>query len=211
MTPLTWCALTGVALIVLLVAERLDSRPGIAVTKPIASTGFLGAAWAAGALESSYGQLIFVALVLSWLGDVLLIPKGAKRAFLAGLVAFLGGHVAYAAAFISLGLDPTVTAVTAVPLAIVAATVGQYLVRSAPEKLRMPVVGYIAVISIMVATAAGAVGAGASALVVVGAVIFYFSDLGVARDRFVQKSFWNKLVLLPLYYAAQLIFATSVP
>ncbi len=210
MTPLAWCGFTAVALIFLLVAEHRDSRPAIAVIKPITSTGFLGAAWASGALDSSYGIAIFTALVLSWLGDVLLIPKGAKGAFLGGLVAFLGGHVAYVVAFVMLGLDPMVTAATFVPLAIAAATVGRYLANAAPDNLRVPVIGYIAVISTMVATAAGAVAGGATVALIVGAVIFYLSDLGVARDRFVQKSIWNRVLLLPLYYAAQLLFATSV-
>ena len=210
MTPLAWCGLTAVGLVALLLAEHRDSRPAMAVIKPITSAGFLGAAWASGALESSYGIAIFVALILSWLGDVLLIPKGAKGAFLAGLVAFLGGHVAYAAAFVMLGIDPLVTAATVLPLAIAAATVGRFLVNAAPDNLRVPVMGYIAVISTMVATAAGAVAEGATPPRVVGAVIFYRSELGGARDRFVKKSIWNRVFLLPLYYGAQLLFATSV-
>jgi hypothetical protein len=32
----------------------------------------------------------------------------------------------------------------------------------------------------------------------------------VARERFVQKSFVNRGVGLPLYYGAQILFATSV-
>jgi hypothetical protein len=38
---------------------------------------------------------------------------------------------------------------------------------------------------------------------------FYLSDLAVARDRFVARAFVNRLWGLPLYYAAQILFAVS--
>ena len=210
MSAAAWVGFTIVSVGLLLVFEALEHRRGIAVVKPIASTGFLGVAVASGALDTVYGGAIFAALALSWLGDVLLIPKGAKAAFLGGLVAFLLGHVAYAIAFTMRGVDVGAAAIAAVALALGAVSIGRMLVRAAPANLRVPVVAYIAVISTMVAAAAGAVGAGVEPAILVGAVMFYFSDLGVARDRFVQKSFWNKAVLLPLYYGAQLIFALSV-
>ena len=209
MTVTAWIVFVFVALFALLVAERRSHR-AVIVIKPLVSTGFIAVALASGALGSTYGQIVLVALALSWLGDVLLIPREARRAFLAGLLAFLGGHVAYAAAFVVLGLDAGAVVVAAVPLGILAATVGRYLANAAPPKLRRPVVGYIVVISVMVATAAGAVSAGAPARILLGAVMFYLSDLGVARERFVQKSFWNRAITLPLYYGAQVLFATSV-
>ncbi len=42
------------------------------------------------------------------------------------------------------------------------------------------------------------------------AVMFYFSDLAVARDRFVEPGPVNRLWGLPLYYAAQFVFAATV-
>ena len=56
-------------------------------------------------------------------------------------------------------------------------------------------------------------GAGASAAdprIFAGALLFYLSDLSVARDRFVAPGFANGLVGLPLYYAAQLVLASTV-
>jgi len=44
----------------------------------------------------------------------------------------------------------------------------------------------------------------------VGAVLFFLSDLLVARDRFVAPGFGNRLLGLPLYYAAQLLLASAV-
>ena len=47
-------------------------------------------------------------------------------------------------------------------------------------------------------------------MVLAGAVLFFLSDLGVARDRFVSPGVWNRAVGLPLYYGAQLLLAASV-
>ena len=48
--------------------------------------------------QQPYDWLVVAALVLSAAGDVALIPS-SRRWFLAGLVAFLLGHLAYALAF----------------------------------------------------------------------------------------------------------------
>jgi hypothetical protein len=47
-------------------------------------------------------------------------------------------------------------------------------------------------------------------VVFVGAFSFYFSDLFVARDRFLKKEFLNRLVGLPMYYTGQFLLAFSV-
>ncbi|KAL0489092.1 lysoplasmalogenase [Acrasis kona] len=44
----------------------------------------------------------------------------------------------------------------------------------------------------------------------IGSIMFYLSDLCVARQAFIQKSFYNKLIGLPLYYFAQMIIASSI-
>jgi hypothetical protein len=47
-------------------------------------------------------------------------------------------------------------------------------------------------------------------MVFAGAVAFYFSDVFVARDRFVKNEFINRLVGLPMYYAGQFLIAFSL-
>ena len=76
--------------------------------------------------------------------------------------------------------------------------------------MRGPVVAYVIVISVMTVLAAGATGAGASALVLPGALAFVVSDLAVARQRFVHATFANKLWGLPLYYGGVSLLAASV-
>jgi uncharacterized membrane protein YhhN len=203
-------AATVVAVIGLLFSEYRGLRPGVWVAKPLASTGFIAVALAAGALETPYGLTVLVALVLCWVGDVFLIPKGASTLFLVGLVSFLLGHVGFAVAFTLRGSDPlwmAAAAVLALPPALV---VLRWLHPHLPEKMRAPVVAYVAVISLMVVTAAGTTAATGRCAIGLGAICFYLSDLHVARHRFVSQSFWNKSWGLPLYYAAQLILASTV-
>jgi uncharacterized membrane protein YhhN len=200
---------TGVAVIALLASEYRGSRSGVWVAKPLASTGFIAVAVASGALETPYGQAVLVALVFCWVGDVFLIPKGASALFLVGLVSFLLGHLVFAVAFILRGADPLWMAAAALLVLPPALVVLRWLDPHLPQKMRIPVVAYVAVISLMVVTAAGAAAAGRGAIGL-GAICFYLSDLHVARHRFVSRSFWNKSWGLPLYYAAQLILASTV-
>jgi uncharacterized membrane protein YhhN len=99
---LPWILLTAAALAGLLVAESRGSPWGIYVCKPLASLGFLGAAVAAGAPGSLYGRTVLAALVLSWIGDVLLM-SARSAVFLAGLGSFLLAHVAFGGAFLLRG------------------------------------------------------------------------------------------------------------
>lgn len=205
---LPFVLLTAAAVAVLLAAELRGARTVRWAAKPLASTGFLGAALAAGALHSGYGRAVLVALVLCWLGDVLLLGR-ARPAFLAGLGVFLLGHLAFAAAFARRGLDPTWTvgaALLAVPPAVAAL---RWLRPHVPDALRAPVHAYVAVISAMLALAVGAA-PGAGAALALGALLFYVSDLAVARDRFVAPGPANKLWGLPLYYASTLVLASTV-
>ena len=201
---------TVVAVGGLLLSEYLDSRSGVWIAKPLASTGFIAVALAAGALETSYGLTVLVALVLCWVGDVFLIPKGASALFLVGLVSFLLGHVGFAVAFILREPDPLWMAAAAALALPPAFLVLRWLRPHLPEKMRIPVVAYVVVISLMVVTAVGAASATGQTAIGVGGISFYLSDLHVARHRFVSQSFWNKAWGLPLYYAAQLILASTV-
>jgi uncharacterized membrane protein YhhN len=180
------------------------------VAKPLASTGFIAVAVAAGALTTPYGLAVLVALALCWVGDVLLIPKGAKTPFLVGLTSFLLGHLGFAVAFGLLGPDPLWMAAAAALALLPVFAVLRWLRPHLSERMRIPVVVYVVVISLMVVVAVGAAASTGRAAIAVGAVCFYLSDLSVARHRFVSESFWNKTWGLPLYYAAQLILASTV-
>lgn len=201
--------LTLGALVLLLVAEQRGSALGKWLTKPVASLGFVWLGLQQGALHSGWGTTVLVGLCLCLVGDVLLIPKD-KRAFLAGLIAFLGGHLAYAVAFVQRGVDLPAVGLAALGLTVAAAPVLRWLWPHLPTRMRAPVVAYVVGISAMVATAIGTGAAAAHNGLVLGALLFYVSDLCVARNRFVAPGFANRLVGLPLYYAGNLLIALAV-
>lgn len=206
---LPWIALTCAALAGLLAAEWRGSQRGIYFCKPLASSGFLAAAVASGALGSVYGRVILAGLLLSWLGDFFLISDQSSS-FLAGLGSFLLAHLAYGAAFAWRGQALPWTAAALALLTVVAWRISRWLRPHLPGSLRIPVHIYMAVITGMLTLAAGTVAAGSPWIIVAGAFAFYLSDLSVARDRFVYPSVVNKLWGLPLYYAAQLCLAASI-
>lgn len=198
----------GLLVAALLVATKLGRRSLDWVLKPSAAACFVAAGWLAGALDSTWGRALFAGLVLAACGDVLLIGK-SKRAFLAGLVSFLLGHVAFAIAFALRGIDVTWTLAVALALAMVAAPILRWLWPHLEPKLRAPVVAYVLVITSMVALAAGTFAARGDARIVAGAIAFYVSDLAVARERFVAPGFANRAFGLPLYFGGQLVLAST--
>ncbi len=200
-------AATLVGLIALLIAKRIESPIGVWISKPLAAAGFIALALVVGALDTTYGVTIFVGLVLSMAGDVLLIPDHNPKAFKAGLGSFLLGHVAYAFAFVSLGLDLQATGIAAV--AAIAASWGvlRWLMPHVEAGMRVPVQAYVAVISCMLVASVGCAVEHARPDIFAGALLFYLSDFAVARDRFVSPGFWNGAWGLPFYFIAQLILA----
>ena len=205
---LLFSLLTCGSLLALLVAERSGSARGKWIAKPLASAGFVAAALAGGAAGSAYGRVMLAGFALSWLGDVLLIPKD-RRSFVAGIGSFLLGHVAFGVAFARRGVGPEAVAAALLALALAGAAVLRWLFPRVRGGMRGAVVAYVAVISGMLALAAGGAARG-HAGTCAGALAFYLSDLAVARNRFVAPGFVNRLWGLPLYYAAQLAFAWSV-
>jgi len=201
--------LCAVAVAGLLWAEYRGSRRGLWLTKPVASLAFIWAGVAAGALDSTYGQLVLAGLVLCLLGDVLLIPLERPAVFRAGVFAFLLGHVAYSAAFVTQPLDGFGLAGGAILLVVVVGGVLRWLASSLPADMVWPVRIYMVVIGVMSAIACGVSAAGGPWAVAVGALAFTASDVSVARDRFVRKEFLNRAWGLPLYYGAQLLLAST--
>lgn len=202
-------AITLLGVIGVLVAQWHERRLGIWVCKPIASAGFLLAAVAAGALDSTYGQVMLAGLLASALGDVLLIFR-SSRIFLLGIAAFLLGHVAFAIAFVVRGVSPATSIVALLVLAPFVRAVLRWLQPHLEGPMKPAVFAYVGVISCMVALALGTHVRDPSAPLLVGALAFFLSDLAVARERFVAPGFVNRLWGLPLYYAAQLLLAASI-
>jgi uncharacterized membrane protein YhhN len=204
---MAFALLTAFGMVLFLAAERRRWRAGKWLGKPLASAGFVAVALDRGALGTPYGRLVLAALVFSFAGDLLLIPAST---LLVGLGAFLVGHLWFAAAFLVRGVSPPAAAVAAVGAALALLPVARWLLPHVRGRMRAPVIAYMTAISAMVALAAGSHAARPAPLLLGGALAFYFSDLSVARDRFVAAGFVNRLWGIPLYYAAQLSLAWSV-
>lgn len=194
--------LIGTAAAVLSAADR----PGYAWAKLLASSGYIAFALHRGALASPYGTLVLAGLLLSWLGDLFLTGRSSSY-FIAGLAAFLLAHVAYASAFVVRGIAPGLAALAAGVFLVAGVAILRWLAaHQLPDAMRAPVVGYLMAIGVMVALAVGT----GSGVLIVGALAFAVSDVLVARQRFVIESPANRLVGLPLYFAAQLLIASSI-
>jgi len=197
---------TGTCAFLLVRAEATGS-PNARLFKMAASTGFVAIALSVGGLSNTYGRIVLVALVFSWAGD-LLLTFTSRPAFLGGLVSFLLGHVAYSAAFGVLGVDAAVAAAAAITMTIVGRFIWRWLGPHVGD-MTGPVVAYVVVITVMVVMALGAFGAGATILIPIGAVLFYASDIAVARNQFVAPGIANRVWGLPLYYLAQVLLAST--
>ena len=176
--------------------------------KMFASTGFILLCVQAGGINSAYGLVILAGLILSWWGDLFLISKSAPI-FMIGLVAFLLAHVAYCIAFVlhGIALSPALYAL-GVMLLIGAPVV--YWLYPYLGKMRVPVLSYMGVITLMVVLAAATAFVTSHYVILAGAFLFYGSDIFVARDRFVSEHRSNAKMGLPMYYLGQILLAFSV-
>lgn len=203
----------GVLLILLLVSEARGSVKGKLASKTPLSLLFVITALLQPHPVPGYFHLVFAGLVLGMIGDVCLAIPGDKS-FRVGLFAFLGGHMIYVVAFGGLSapgqwLSPGLIVVLGLSL-------GAFLwLRPHIGRMRGPVMAYLVVISLMLMAAWAAFANPALAptgarFLFVGALLFYLSDICVARQRFVTEQFVNRLIGLPLYYTGQYLIAFSV-
>jgi uncharacterized membrane protein YhhN len=200
-------------LIGLLYFENRENRKGLLPTKTALSLLFIAALLVQSPLIPRYHHLLLAGLISCLIGDVCLaLPQ--QKMFLLGLVSFLIGHIFYVFGFFSVTHTSAWTWVGSLVVFLVSGTVYSWL-RPYLGEMKVPVVTYIIVISIMISGACSLLadpGLAQSGRFVafLGAVSFYFSDVFVARDRFLKKEFLNRLVGLPMYYAGQFLLAFSV-
>ena len=155
--------------------------------------------WAALGHATSWALL--AALVFSLLGDVyLMLPN----LFVAGLAAFLVGHLAYIDAFhATLGWRVLWSAL------VLGATapLGLRIVGAAPGMpLRVAVTVYMVVIGVM---AGSAIAAGLP-IAVAGALLFMLSDSMIAWNRFVAPFAGARLAIIVTYHVGQALLVYAL-
>jgi len=160
-----------------------------------------------------YFKFVIAGLILGLVGDVCLGLPGLTG-FRVGLVAFLAGHILYILAFAILARRADWINPVNILIIAISGFVYWWLLPYL-GKMLVPVTVYIVVISVMVAAAWAAfrnpgVHRTGAWFILIGAVLFYVSDIFVAHQRFVTEQFYNRLIGLPLYYTAQFLLAFSV-
>lgn len=204
MTAPSWVFLAMAALFAVtdwwaVLAERTTVRY---VAKPATLVALIAVAIALDpSVDPTIRTWMVVGLVLSLAGDVFLMLD--ERWFVAGLAAFLLGHIAYV---VALQLGRSSVPWTVLGLAVVAvciATLGRRIVTGVAagdhRELVGPVVAYLVVISAMVVSAFGT----AAAWAVVGAAFFYVSDATLAWNRFLDHRRWGPLAVMVTYHLGQ--------
>ncbi|MBK9600404.1 MAG: lysoplasmalogenase [Anaerolineales bacterium] len=167
------------------------------------------------------GALIWFGLgiLFSLLGDVLLMIS-LDRMFLPGLVAFLLAHVAYVIGFnIPLPLFSAWSLIFAFMVGLggtrIIRRIVDSLASSGNVRMRTPILIYSLVISLMLLSAMMKLtditwSANASALVSLGALLFYLSDIVLAWNKFVAPIQHGRIYNIGLYHLGQITLIAGV-
>jgi uncharacterized membrane protein YhhN len=165
----------------------------------------------AAAASADLGNLKFwliAALVLGLLGDVGLMLSREGRTdppFLAGLGAFLLGHICYIGAFARHGLHGLDVLAGVLVVGGVAGLALPAVLRGATRAAGSQFAGLVGVYAAMLATmTVFGVGTGAVATAV-GVALFLSSDTLLARERFVAPVPHGRLLVIATYHAAQFL------
>jgi uncharacterized membrane protein YhhN len=173
------------------------------VAKPLVMVLLAALALALGAGGTGVGRLLLVAIALGAVGDVLLLGDSEPR-FLGGLTAFLLGHLAYVAAFATIGFHPGWAAFGAALVLLDLASAGRRVLGAAARQDRAlggAVAAYMLVIAAMTVTAWGT----GRPLVALGAVVFVVSDTLLALDRFVRPRPAGRVLVMVTYHLGQVL------
>ena len=178
------------------------------VCKPLTMVLLFATALAIEADDATVRSWFLAAIVLCLIGDVLLMLP--QDLFVFGLASFLLGHIAYIVGMHVDGIEPARFVIGAALVLAALAVIGTRIlrgVRAGPEpELTAPVLAYMTVISVMVASAIGT----GHALAVLGAASFYASDALIAWNRFLRETRHARLAIMVTYHLAQVGLVISL-
>jgi len=178
------------------------------VCKPATMVALVGVAATIQPAAAAQQRWWLLALALGLCGDVLLMLP--QDGFVAGLGAFLLGHIAYIAGFQAAGVPATAVGLWLAPLLLVLLVVLPRAIRGVIKAGRgtlvAPVVVYALVISVMAASAL----ASGSRLAAAGGLLFLGSDGLIAYRRFVGDRPWMRLTIIVTYHLGQAALVLSL-
>ena len=202
-----------ILLLGLLYYEKKEDRKLLLIVKSSLSLLFVITALLQFHPVPAYHHYLLVGLIFCLIGDVCLaLPQ--EKAFTVGLVSFLVGHILYIFSFSSLTQIYYWISAWLFIIFCLSALIFFWL-RPHLNSMLIPVSLYILVITVM-ASGAWAVFWKSSfqisgrVFILLGSLCFYFSDVFVARDKFIKEEYRNRLLGLPLYYIGQFLLAFSV-
>lgn len=177
--------------------------------------GFLGLSIAT---LPTFAKIVVAGLVFGLLGDVCLnlrfvMEKAGQKVFLAGIAAFLVGHILYLAALIPLAAKVWVWLISGT---LVAAALLYWILTSVEAEKAFKAFGvvYIGAVVLMTAVAIGVFvtrHTTGSLLYMVGAILFTLSDIILIFNTFTKDGrAWMRPANLLLYYLGQLFIALSI-
>ena len=209
MTGVLWAVVAGFAVLDWYAVWR-GSHGLERLAKPLTMVALTAAALSMGAADSASGRWLLAGLVLGLLGDLALLSDSEPR-FMAGLSAFLLGHLAYVAAFLPVGPQSLVAALPGAVLVLtLVVVVGRPVLGSAGAQggpgLAAAVAAYVLVIGAMVVTAWGT----GRPLVAAGATVFMVSDAVLAHARFVRPWRRASLLVMVTYHLGQVLIVLGL-
>ena len=218
-----------------IVSEKMEKYKKAVVLKGLASLVFvalgvvgallanhvltIGALNAAGA-ENLVALLIAIGLGFGMIGDICLnlrlVLKDGKKIFLAGIAAFLIGHILYLAAII-MQIDSLQALLIGIGAGIVCAAgllIWIFKNITAQKVFKIFGIFYVGAVVVMTAVAVTKVIIDfnyASLVFMIGAILFTASDVILIFNMFSEhKKAWMRPTNLSLYYIGQLLIAASL-
>ncbi|MCP4176834.1 MAG: lysoplasmalogenase [bacterium] len=156
-------------------------------------------------LDGKRRILIMLALAFCMTGDILLdLDRNAN--FKPALAAFLLGHIFYIIVFQLERRFEIKKILYILPIFIYAITVAFFL-RNISSELMIPVMAYLAVISIMAMSAF--LMRNLSLLLCVGSLVFMLSDTIIAINKFLYTIPYSTVFNIGLYFTAQIMIITG--
>lgn len=172
--------------------------------------------WFAATLTGKFGKykvLVVIGLIFSVMGDTLLL-RSDNQSFVLGLFSFLIAHLVYITAFLFRRKFSGFQLFAVFPVALWAVFLLNELhsgmaaqVDKGYDKLWIPVVLYVVVISCMIVSAVIT----RNKFAIVGAIFFFLSDSFLAWNMFVSPLPWlGSYGVMVTYYTAQFLIARSI-
>lgn len=201
--------LTAAVMLTNLWAVMRERRDVERVTKPAAMVGLLAVAALAGAGDTASGRWLLLALALGLVGDVMLLEDSQNR-FVAGLTAFLLGHLAFVASFVAAGQDRQGWGWFGLAVLAASLAVGRGILPGARAQGGAPLTAAVAAYMLVIGAMAVTGWATGLLLVGIGVSLFVVSDTVLALGRFVEPASWTRPVTMLTYHGAQALIVAGL-